>query len=67
MKFGSKYCQEHGYLIKTDVYLFFILPGIPDGHLKPHCIWCSHFKVEDVSALEPSSKPPVLLVRIVDC
>jgi hypothetical protein len=25
--------------------------------LKPHCIRCSHFKVDDVSALEPSSKP----------
>jgi hypothetical protein len=26
--------------------------------LKPHCIQSSHFKVDDVSALEPSSKPP---------
>jgi hypothetical protein len=31
--------------------------------LKPHCIRCSHFKVDDVSALEPSSK---LSVRIVE-
>jgi hypothetical protein len=31
--------------------------------LKPHCIRCSHFKVDDISALEPSSK---LLVHIVE-
>jgi hypothetical protein len=31
--------------------------------LKPHCIRCSHFKVDDVSALEPSSKPPVCIVE----
>jgi hypothetical protein len=31
--------------------------------LQPHCIRCSHFKVEDVSALEPSSKPPVRIVE----
>jgi hypothetical protein len=31
--------------------------------LKPHCIRCSHFKVDDVSALEPSSKPPVRIVE----
>jgi hypothetical protein len=30
--------------------------------LKPHCIRCSHFKVDHVSALEPSSKQ----VRIVE-
>jgi hypothetical protein len=28
-----------------------------------HCIRCSHFKVDDVSALEPSSKPPVRIVE----
>jgi hypothetical protein len=33
------------------------------GDLKPHCIRCSHFKVDDVSALEPSSKPPVHIVE----
>jgi hypothetical protein len=33
------------------------------GSLKPHCIRCSHFKVDDVSALEASSEP---LVRIVE-
>jgi hypothetical protein len=35
------------------------------GHryLKPHCIRCSHFKVDDVGALEPSSKPPVRIVE----
>jgi hypothetical protein len=27
-------------------------------HLKPHCIRCCHFKVDDVSALEAISKPP---------
>jgi hypothetical protein len=27
--------------------------------LKPHCIRCSHFKVDDVSALEAISKLPV--------
>jgi hypothetical protein len=31
--------------------------------LKPHCIRCSHFKVDDVSALEASSKPPVRIVE----
>jgi hypothetical protein len=33
--------------------------------LKPHCIRCSHFKVElyDVRALEPSSKLPVRIVE----
>jgi hypothetical protein len=33
--------------------------------LKPHFVRCNHFKVDDVSALEPSSKPPVGL-RIVE-
>jgi hypothetical protein len=32
-------------------------------NVKPHCIWCSHFKVDDISALEPSSKPPVRIVE----
>jgi hypothetical protein len=31
--------------------------------LKPHCIRSSHFKVDDVSALEASSKPPVRIVE----
>jgi hypothetical protein len=31
--------------------------------LKPLCIRRSHFKVDDVSALEPSSKPPVHIVE----
>jgi hypothetical protein len=34
--------------------------------LKPHChdcIRCSHFKVDDVSALEASSKPPVCILE----
>jgi hypothetical protein len=31
--------------------------------LKPHCIRCSHFKVDDVSTLEPSSKPPIRIVE----
>jgi hypothetical protein len=31
--------------------------------LKPHCIQCSHFKVDDVSALEASSKPPLRIVE----
>jgi hypothetical protein len=31
--------------------------------LKPHCIRFSHFKVDDVGALEPSSKPPVRIVE----
>jgi hypothetical protein len=31
--------------------------------LKPHCIRCSHFKVDDVSALEATSKPPVRIVE----
>jgi hypothetical protein len=33
------------------------------GNLKPHCIQCSHFKVDDVSALEDSLKPPVRIVE----
>jgi hypothetical protein len=31
--------------------------------LKPHCIRCSHFKVDDVSALKASAKPPVRIVE----
>jgi hypothetical protein len=31
--------------------------------LKPHCIRCRHFKVEDVSALDAISKPPVRIVE----
>jgi hypothetical protein len=31
--------------------------------LKPHCIRCSHFKVEDVSALEASSNRSVRIVE----
>jgi hypothetical protein len=30
---------------------------------KPHCIRCSRFKVDDVGALEASSKPPVRIVE----
>jgi hypothetical protein len=33
--------------------------------LKPHCIRCSHFKVEDVSALEASSNRSVRIVESV--
>jgi hypothetical protein len=29
------------------------------ARLKPHCIRCGHFKVDDVRALEAISKPPV--------
>jgi hypothetical protein len=31
--------------------------------LKPHCIRCGHFKVDDVSALEAISKPAVHIVE----
>jgi hypothetical protein len=31
--------------------------------LKPHCIRCRHFKVDDVRALEAISKPPVRIVE----
>jgi hypothetical protein len=31
--------------------------------LKPHCIRCCHFKVDDVSALEAISNPPVRIVE----
>jgi hypothetical protein len=34
-----------------------------DLHIKPHCIRCSHFKVDDVGALEAGSKPPVHIVE----
>jgi hypothetical protein len=37
--------------------------GVMLLHLKPYCIQCNHFKVDDVSALEPSSKPPVRIVE----
>jgi hypothetical protein len=33
------------------------------NELKPHCIQCCHFKVDDVSALEAISKPPVRIVE----
>jgi hypothetical protein len=39
------------------------ISGIFQPVLKPHCIRCSHFKVDDVSALEASSKPPVRIVE----
>jgi hypothetical protein len=35
----------------------------PVATLKPHCIRCSRFKVDDVSALEASAKPPVRIVE----
>jgi hypothetical protein len=38
------------------------LPG-PQNNLKPHCIQCSHFKVDDVSALEASSNQSVRIVE----
>jgi hypothetical protein len=41
--------------------LFFIFAILPI--LKPHCIRCNHFKVDDVSALEASSKLPVRIVE----
>jgi hypothetical protein len=47
----SKYCH-------FEAYLFF------GSHtLKPHCIRCSHFKVDGVRALEASSEPPVRIVE----
>jgi hypothetical protein len=33
------------------------------GILKPHCIRCSHFKVDDISALEASSNRSVRIVE----
>jgi hypothetical protein len=33
------------------------------GMLKPHCIRCSHFKVDDISALEASSNRSVCIVE----
>jgi hypothetical protein len=45
-------------------YVCFIIYAFDWITLKPHCIRCSHFKVDDVSrALEPSSKPPVRIVE----
>jgi hypothetical protein len=39
--------------------LVFLFNPLRLPHLKPHCIPCSHFMVDDISALKPSSKPPV--------
>jgi hypothetical protein len=39
------------------------LTAVETQLLKPHCIRCSHFKVDDVSAVEPSSEPPVRIVE----
>jgi hypothetical protein len=47
-------CHAHGHLKRV---------WVVDGNLKPHCIRCSYFKVDDVNALEPSSKPPVRIVE----
>jgi hypothetical protein len=39
-------------------------PELRGWHLlKPHCIRCCHFKVDDVSGLEAISKPPVRIVE----
>jgi hypothetical protein len=32
-------------------------------YLKPHCIRCCHFKVDDISALEAASHLPVRIVE----
>jgi hypothetical protein len=42
-------------IMKKPVTFTFYCTGI----LKPHCIRCSHFKVDDVSALEASSNRSV--------
>jgi hypothetical protein len=49
-----KFCQLHESEILQGAWSFL--------HLKPHCIRCCHFKVDDVSALEAISKPPVSIV-----
>jgi hypothetical protein len=41
----------------------FIIFSCLGAVLKPHFIRCSHFKVDDVRSLEPSSKPPVRIVE----
>jgi hypothetical protein len=55
---GCKHCHHP----PTPPYLQKIFK-IDREILKPLCIRCSHFKVDDVSALEPSSKPPVRIVE----
>jgi hypothetical protein len=50
-------------LIILCVILRHLEPDIILRCLKPHCIRCSHFKVDDVGALEASSKPPVHIVE----
>jgi hypothetical protein len=55
MKRVERCLGEIQHLIQTVVLLEVIL--------KPHCIRCSHFKVDDVSALEASSNRSVRVVE----
>jgi hypothetical protein len=57
---GTFACEENVVLHKVGCSL---ADFVNSPVLKPHCIRCSHFKVDDVRALEASSKPTV---RIVD-
>jgi hypothetical protein len=62
-----RYCLCHLFRHFLDKNLgeqSFNITGPPNSlKLKPHCIRCSHFKVDDISALEPSSKLPVRIVE----
>jgi hypothetical protein len=57
--------EMYGWLYpqKIHVHNFTTGPILKNPILKPHCIRCSHCKVDDVSALEPSSKPPLRIVE----
>jgi hypothetical protein len=48
--------------MRSDTILSNVLTMLTD-HLKPHCIRCSHFKVDDVSVLEASSNRSVPIVE----
>jgi hypothetical protein len=53
--------HESGFL--TEMHFLKFWDSKPPTLLKPHCIRCSHFKVDDVRALEANSKPPVRIVE----
>jgi hypothetical protein len=50
-------------ILFTSKFTFVIEILMGKSRLTPHCIQCSHFKVDDVGALEASSEPPVRIVE----
>jgi hypothetical protein len=61
----DKNCQKNLRLLKaTDMTIHWkVLEEHVLYELKPHCIRCCHFKVDEVGALEAISKPPVALLK----